>query len=336
MMRASPFVRHFHQQTRKSHRELELARAAGTPDGALLHLSRALALMEAATSMNQHAATRSASTPVLVATNSRDEPVSPAAVLECAPRLFLALEQMHQTIAVVFGYIHRESMFVQAGCSNMKEYAAKHLGVRTESAFDKLSRAGKAAWDAFPAECSSLIARVCKGEPPVSDGCPSLPTTSTLAALGTVLKWMPDRDAVIARVKSGEWTDKHLQREQAAHSRQLRAAVEQVTADAPAPVTLATRSTAGPTSALTAPRPPVPLEGDTAAATFFRRSLFYIEEATRLLENIYVGCAPRDGLPLIQERLDKLCVAVRGHVSPEWGAPAPVREYGGKLSSSRK
>lgn len=326
IMRPSPFVRHFRQQTRNAYRELELAGAARTAEDALFHVCRGLARMPAVTSLNQPDATAPAPTLVSIATNGHDEAVvSPAAVLECAPRLFLALEQMHKMIAAVFGYIHRRSLFIQAGCPSMKEYAAKHLGVGTESAFDKLSRAGKAAWDAFPAECSSLVSLVCEGEPAVSDRYPSLPTTSTLATLGTVLKWTPDREAVIARVKSGEWTDKHLQREQATHSKQLRARSEAATPVAPPVTGTVETGLEAPAAARAALKS---IDGETTAATFFRRSIVYVEEATRLLDNIYVGGVPPDGLRLLQDRLSKLCTAVRGHVNPTWGGKPPYGSTG--------
>ena len=70
------------------------------------------------------------------------------------------------------------------------------------------------------------------------------------------------------------------------------------------------------------------VEGETAVETYFRKSLFYIEEATRLLGNIGVGSVPRDELPVLEDRLDKLCLAVRGHVNPTWGGKPPYGSTG--------
>ena len=301
---------------------MRAAQSAPTPESALRHIERALSRVNPG-ALDQpteaFSAVGEAAGEMTVASvgSSAAPSIRPDAVLQAAPRLFRALEGLHQIVAVVFGYIQREGIFDRSGCASMKEYAAKHLGVSTEALFDKLSRAGKAAWAAFPVESQRVVVLASTGSPELGASPPGLPPTSTLATLGTVLKWVPNRDSVIERVKSGEWTERDLKRLQSQHAAASKASI---VATAPPRAC----ASAGAFAAARIAQTTSDADDEPVGRRLMRRAIRAVEDATQALDHINAGYAPVDLMTEFQQRLENARAAVDRHVRvPRNGGSSP-------------
>lgn len=135
-----------------------------------------------------------------------------SSVVYAAVTLFSADQAMSGYKAVVFGRVLLEQIYIGEGFASMKDFAAQRLSVRASGTFDLLSRAGKAAWDAFPQECAQIVELASIGEHPVSGAYPAnFPSTKTLAAMSAALRRVPQRrEEIVARVRSGEWHETEL------------------------------------------------------------------------------------------------------------------------------
>jgi hypothetical protein len=115
-------------------------------------------------------------------------------LLASAPQVFRIAQASSGASAVIFAHVEREQLYLRRGFPTMKAYAAEELGVRSNDHFKKLRRAGKNAWELYPAESRRIIELASRGDARHLNELPALPRTTALAILKRAVLRTPESE----------------------------------------------------------------------------------------------------------------------------------------------
>ena len=139
-------------------------------------------------------------------------PVADDPVLAAAAKVFAITRGMSGIAAAFFGYVQAGHYYETAGFAKMEDYAKAKLGLRSNGAIKKTSRASISVWENYRSQADEAVQAVLAAPDTFVSALPNLPNETLLVELSSALDrvTLAERFALRADVLAGKDTAEEL------------------------------------------------------------------------------------------------------------------------------